>query len=322
MRGSTRPGHVGNSCRFDIVAIACLAALACAPSPSPPVRTGRTESPRIECRPGTAKPARLRFGVAFWCTGFVFQDGYRPMAEHVSIDLGRPVELVFVTNYDQLAMMLETGDLDVALLPPLAYVRARERMPCLKLLYTLVNDGDTRYSGYLLVHRDSPIRDLKDVAGKRIAFVDRASASGYLFPLARLISAGLDPGRDLAKASFVEDHVEVLRQVAVGEADVGASFYGALRAARIQGLDTSSLRVIAITGRIPYDALVVREGLEPDLVRAISDSFQDLNTTTESGRRSLAYLTDFDGFVPTRDSFYDSIRSVLDFARSSDPEVP
>lgn len=286
------------------------------------VRAIATSGPPPECPGGSLTPRTLRMGLGgFWGSKDSL-DAYAPVAGFLSTRIGVPVELVPIEHYDDLVDKLSRGDVDVAKLPPLAYVKAHEKIPCLRLLRTMVVDGAVHYSGYVIVRRDSPVTDLRDLAGKRIAFVERSSASGYLFPLARLVSAGLSPGPDFNGALFLGSHEAVIRAVLDGTVDAGATFQGALKSARMKEIDTGSLRVLGVTGRIPLDALVVRPGLESGLVGAVTSALDALNNTSEKGRKALGGLQYVNGWVPTSDAFYGAVREVLSEVRALGKEAP
>ncbi len=81
--------------------------------------------------------------------------------------------------------------------------------------------------------------------------------------------------------------------------------------ARRAGLDVGNLRVLAVTGRIPYDAVVAHPDLAPSLAAAVQDALARLNSTTEEGRRLLGRVVDMSGWVPSVDSVYAPVRETL-----------
>jgi ABC-type phosphate/phosphonate transport system substrate-binding protein len=117
------------------VVAGCRAEPAAAPPP-------RIVAPAPVCKAGHDAPQRLRLGVSRTSSSTFFDDGFRPVADLVASRLGLPVDLVLTDRYDELADLLASGDADLAVLPPLTYVHARERMPCLSLLLTMVSRGD------------------------------------------------------------------------------------------------------------------------------------------------------------------------------------
>jgi phosphate/phosphite/phosphonate ABC transporter binding protein len=269
---------------------------------------------RAECPVGATNPDRLRFAVARSGSSAFSEEGYRPVAAFLSRRLRMPVELVPAEHYADLWDLLARREAEVALLPPLAYVEATEAIPCLRPLATMAAHGVVWYSGYLLVHRDSRIPDVAALAGRKVAFVDRHSASGWLFPAARIAEAGVDPENGI-EPRFLGEHIAVLRALASREVDAAASFGSAIEAARKLGVDVASLRVLAITGRVPLDAVAARPDLDADLVEHVRAAVLDLNATSAESREALSLLQGVDGFVATDDSLYDPVRETLRAAR-------
>jgi ABC-type phosphate/phosphonate transport system substrate-binding protein len=138
-------------------------------------------------------------------------------------------------------------------------------------------------------------------------------------PLARLIAEKIDPGA--IQARFLGDHLAVIRAVLAGEVEAGASYFAGLAAARRKGLDTGSLRVLAVTGRIPLDAVVARPDLDRDVAAQVASILAGTNGTTAEGRQILSQLVDVDGFVPSDDSFYDPVRQIVSAVGAVDPGV-
>jgi len=217
---------------------------------------------------------------------------------------------------------IEAQTVDLALLPPIAYAELKAVVPCLHLLRARVTEGTMHYSGYVIASKESRFKDVASLAGSRIAFVSPRSASGYVFARAALIDAGLDPHHDFVNARFLGTHEAVIRAVLSGEADAGATFYAGLQEARSAGIDTAGLRILAITKAIPTDALVARPDLSPAMISRILGSFDAMNTSEPSGRRALSGLPTVNGWVPTRDSFYDSVRDTLLHATTPATEAP
>lgn len=271
-----------------------------------------TKASRVgeECPTSGRTPDRIRFGlVGFWGTGTQVE-AFEPMAQFLERQLGVSVDILAATRYDELSEWIREGKVDVALVPPLVYVKAKAGVPCLRLLRTMVVGGAVHYSGYLVVQERSPITSPRDLIGRRVVFVEPSSASGYLFARRWLEKERIDVDRDLAEVSFLGSHEAVIRAVLSGEADAGATFQGALRRVRRLGLDTASLRILAITGRIPLDALVAVPDLDEGFVERLQRALDQLNTARPEGRVALGRQVDIVGWARTDDRLYDGVRAV------------
>ncbi len=134
--------------------------------------------------------------------------------------LGRPVRTVVLADYQSVTDALCGGDLDLAWMPPLALVDALDRGA--GLLAVARRAGATVYHSAILVHAGSEASRLEDLRGKRAAFVDRQSASGYGFAMAGLIGA---LGADIdVRVDFHGSHRAVVEAVANRWADFGATY--------------------------------------------------------------------------------------------------
>jgi ABC-type phosphate/phosphonate transport system substrate-binding protein len=70
------------------------------------------------------------------------------------------------------------------------------------------------------------------------------------------------------------------------------------------------LRVVAKSRRVPHEAYAVRDGFPPVAAEAMGRALSEISTATPEGRRLLAPLLRWNGFMPVDDSHYDVIREV------------
>jgi phosphonate transport system substrate-binding protein len=186
-------------------------------------------------------------------------------------------------SYDELVTLLRSGDLDVAWLPPIPFARLDEE-GIVRALVTAERGGVDQYVSVLLARSDSPIGVLADVKGKRIAWVDPLSATGYVVPRMRL--AARFPGaaggtRVFSSETFYGSHAAVARAVLDGSADVGAT-YGCfaddgtlVRGPFLEvGADASQLRVVEAFGAIPPDVIAIQTRIAPAIAEALAVAFE------------------------------------------------
>ena len=298
---------------------------ACGGEAPPPAAEERPEAAPLlpgNCVPGTAYPDTLRIvSTPYMGTGAyhaIFQDISRGLSEMLDM----PVEWIVGDDYQHAVDLLISGEVHIASLTPLAFVLAREHEPCVKLLATQICRGDTRYSSFILVRKDRGISSLKQLEGKRMAFVNPTSASGFLYPMVTLMRAGLDPARILGNAVFLGSHPKVIEAVVAGEVDAAGTFFSAVTAARAERVDTGVLRVLALAGRIPFDAVVAHPDVDLDLARRVRDALLALNTTTDLGRAVLGHQLEINGWVLPSDDAYTTVRETLALVREATGDVP
>ena len=236
---------------------------------------------------------------------------YSPIIERVAERIGVPIEIVVGKSYEDLEGLIVRGEVDVAVLGPYAYVRARKRSHQMQVFASHVALGSTTYGTYILTHEDSGVRQLQDLVGKRVAFVDRRSTSGWLSPAAHLLEQGINPTTDL-NAVFLGSHERVFSAVARGEVAAGAVYGAILSEGRKSNSEGGQVIVLAKCARIPYDAYVIRSGMKAVVGEALAIALGEISTRDRRGRRTLASLARINGFIPVGDEHYDTIRRLED----------
>ncbi len=153
------------------------------------------------------------------------------------------------------------------------------------------------------IWEDSGIDDISDLRGKSFGYVDKASASGYLYADYSIKQAGLKPERDLGSIAFAGSHDNVIKGVLAGDFDAGATYNEAFEKAEKNGVDTRKLKIISKTGNIQKDAIAFSKRLSPELLEKIGKAFVEFNDFN-------GLNTPVTGFVEGKDSNYDLIRDV------------
>jgi len=258
----------------------------------------------------------LRWGITPYMAPDELKESYDPIAAFVGDRLGIDVELVMGNDYEGLEDLLVRGEVDVAIISPYSYVRAKKREAGLSVFASHIARGSPTYGAYIIVGEDSNIERLEELKGQPFGFVDRRSTSGWLFPAARMLEEGIHPERDLEEV-FLHAHDKVYDAVAEGRVAGGATYNGALRQGRDRRRDGRSVRVIAKASRIPHEAYVLREGLSPEVADALGAALAEISTGTRKGRELLAPMLRINGFIRVDDSHYDGVRAVEEEARKA-----
>jgi phosphate/phosphite/phosphonate ABC transporter binding protein len=225
--------------------------------------------------------------------------------------LGAHWSLLRFPSYSSLVDALCEDEIELAWLPPVAYLRARRIGP-VHLLLALARGGTASYGSAIVASERAGIRALPDVRGKRVVWVDVWSAAGYLMPCSVLRAAGLDPTQIFASQSFVGSHIAVLDALESGRADLGATYCtldegGAL----LDGpwAERSGLRPVALSGAVPGDAICAAGELSLKEAEAIVEPLLALSTQPE-GAALLNRLFGTDRFAEVDASYYHALDGV------------
>ncbi|MBL8918381.1 MAG: PhnD/SsuA/transferrin family substrate-binding protein [Myxococcaceae bacterium] len=222
-------------------------------------------------RPPLTGP-ELRLGWAPTVDVQVLTADLEPLRRHLERETGRPVVLIYPPSYHELAAELLDGGVHFASLPPVLFVRTERRDPRVHAVALKLVGGASGTDGVLLASDSSGISSIADLKGRTFCIPDEDSTTGNLFPRMAARRAGLDWGKDVTVVKS-GNHLQVLRDLASRRCAAGGTYSGAFVNAVTQGIDVSTLRQIAITGRSPQDTIVAGPGVAeaelPSLKRAL-----------------------------------------------------
>ena len=255
-----------------------------------------------------AQIAPLKLGVGLFQPDKERNDAtYRPLAQHLSAKLGRPVELRTVDSWEGLAKSLANGETDLALMGPWGYVLANHAAQA-QVVSTILYDAKPEYFALMITHPDSGINSVADLKGKTFAFGDKGSTSGYLIPLHFFMSQGIDPDKYFSKVLYTK-HQAIETQVAAGQLDAGADYNRNRNAMIEQGLiKAERSKVIWQSAPLPNDAFAVSETLFKDkaFVARLQAALAEVGPALKGQPNLLP--PHYTGFVTTDNSFYKPIR--------------
>lgn len=251
----------------------------------------------------------------------------KPFEEYLSEKLGYDVNVTLATDYSTIVEAMASGQVDLGIMPPAAYVQARNQDAAEAILTSELqsyNDetGEPEegvmsgtFKGEILVKSDSDIQSLEDLKGKKIATLSPNSASGYIYPVAEMKEMGIDPTTDCTLTT-VNDIPSEMTSVLNGQQDACFVFEGA----RYSYADKFSendlmedLRVLYLTeGDIPNDAIAVQPDMDPELKEKIKETFLNM-ADDEKGKEAMSMWNHI-GYTEATESAYDTIEEYTEKA--------
>ena len=225
-----------------------------------------------------------------------------PFADYLSEKLGMDVEVTLATDYSTIVEAMASGKVDLGIMPPAAYVQARNLDAAEALLSSqlVAYDEDTEqpledtytstFKGEVLVKADSDMESLEDLKGKKIATLSPNSASGYIYPVAEMKDLGIDPLTDCTLTT-VNDIPSEITAVLNGQQDACFVFQGAryVFASKFSDYDLfKDLKVLYLTeGDIPNDAIAVQPSMDDELKDKIKEVFLNM-ADDEEGKDAMS----------------------------------
>ncbi len=183
-----------------------------------------------------------------------------------------------------------------------------------------VREGASQYHGVVFARADGPIQSLAQLEGATVAWVERSSAGGYLFPRLALAREGYAPERLFSRELMLSSHGAVAQAVRSGRVDAGATFAvfedsDPTRALLIagfapQGEGRDEMRVLAVSPPIPSDVIVASGALLDTLTVDVVTVLEGL-AGDERARVAMKHLLGADALTRCPPGYLDVLRRAV-----------
>jgi phosphonate transport system substrate-binding protein len=236
----------------------------------------------------------------------------------IEASLGVPVKVFTPADYDGVIQGLLGGTLDMAWLGASAYAKTYLTDPAaveVRLTKQNLNDS-TGYYSIGFARKDSGITSMDDAKGKKFAFAEPNSTSGYLVPAAELMAKYGPLEAYFSEVKMSGGHEQTIVGVNNGDFEAGVSWAdgvgnwedgyasGAFRKAADAGLvDMNNLTEIWRSALIPEGPMVVRAALPADVKDKVTALTADLWETDKACAYGVA-AGDAKDFVPATHDMY------------------
>jgi len=234
---------------------------------------------------------------------------YEPLADYLSKKTGVRVTLKVLTYRGNVIDNFQFLKLDGAFFGSFSYSLARARLGVVALARPEYPDGSSSYHGVLFVRKDSGIGTVRQMKGKRLALVARATTAGYLFPSIFLGRAGVRaPETFFKEIYYAGTHEGTIDDVLDRKADVGVSKNTVYN--RFAAENPRIGRELVILGKsddVPENALAVRQGIEDSVRRKLVDALIAMHADPEGAKVLEAFGAR--RFIGTADADYMPVMS-------------
>jgi len=229
---------------------------------------------------------------------------YQPLAAYLSVKTGVTIRLKVLPGYGDIINNIVSSGVDGSFFGSFTYVLAHAKLGVEVLARPESLDGISTYHGLIFVRKDSGIKTVKDMKGKRFAFVDKGTTAGYLLPVEYFKTRGINNYRSyLKEVYFAGTHEDAIYDVLNRKADIGAA-----KNTVFQRLAVSDSRIndeLMILGKspdVPENGLAVRKDLNSALKDSIKQRLLDMHRDP-AGQKVLKQFG-ARKFIETRDEDY------------------
>lgn len=261
---------------------------------------------------------RLLIGLIPEMNVFKQKDRFKFLGEYLSEKTGMNVEFTILSRYGNIIDRFTTEGMDGAFFGSFTGALAIQKLGVVPLARPVNLDNTSTYHGYIFVKKDSGIKTARDMKGKRMAFVEKATTAGYIFPLSYLRENGVHDTKNFFKEYFFAgSHDAAIKAVLNGNADIGAAKHSIYdRVLAEEPRSGNELVILAKSPRVPSNGLCVRKGLDESLKQKLKQALLDLDSDP-AGERILKKFGALK-FVSTTARDY---QPVFDLARDAGVDI-
>lgn len=255
--------------------------------------------------PGVAsseeKTKELIFGSVAMDIPAIMHKRLTPLTNYLSKALDRPVSLKLSPNMGAAIKATATGMVDLAYLTPVAYLKAH-KMGNAKLIVKTVTKGKASFKLMIVVRDDSPIKSVKQLAGKSFAFGDKKA----LLQRAAVVGSGM-PLNKLGDFKFIGHYDNIVRAVMNGDFDAGI-----LKDTMAYKWENKGIRILYATPDLPPYNIAASKNVDKATFKKLQKAFLALDPKKPAHLKVIKALDKkYDGFAKTNDKEYNIVRKLI-----------
>ncbi len=249
----------------------------------------------------------VRFGVNSSLSISDTFECYRPLLEYLTRKLGNRVEMVLREKPWEIDDLLRQGNVSIAIVSPLSYVQNRSNSE-LELLVVPEINGTFYYYAYVILHKNSSIRDLNGLQGKRFAAGKTKSVDAALAPMSNIVEViRATPEKYFGTVQHVGSFNEALSLLASGQVD--GAYIDSIAydyAMRKKMAYVSETKILSKTGPLVVPPIVARKKMDPVMKAKLREVLLNMHSSPD-GKTILADLG-FDKFIVPKPSLYNGVK--------------
>jgi phosphonate transport system substrate-binding protein len=244
-------------------------------------------------------------------------DRYAGFVDYLTRQLGVPVKLRIANDYAAVIEGQRAGNIQIAYYGPASYSKAYlTGVKTEPFVTTRNNDGAIGYYSVIYVKADSPYKDIHDLKGKTIGFVDPNSTSGYNAPRFYLHKIGIDVDSFFGKSIITGSHENGIIALDKATVDCAANWWNADNDSNLTRMVNKGMvkkddfRIVFKSDLLPGSPYAYLTDLPPDLKNAITNAFTEAPIKDKAAFDRLSDGKDKE-FVPvTHKDYADTVEMI------------
>lgn len=220
---------------------------------------------------------------------------WKPFMEYLKKELGVEVEWREATDYAGVIEALKAQKIHLAWFGPASFARSwivtdGKSIP---LAAEIDKDGGFGYYGVIIVKKDSPYKDVKDLKGKKFGFADPNSTSGHQAPRFFLGEAGYDVDNFFGSTTFSGSHENSVKMLYDGQFDAVATWWTNEKKSNMSRMEDKGMikpdgyRIIWKSPRLPSDPFTVPAWLPEQMRDDIKNALVNFHKNDQEAFKAL-----------------------------------
>lgn len=224
---------------------------------------------------------------------------YKALTDYLSKKLNKPVKLRIIKKVDKFLDFYEKGLIDISVACPVVYYEIKEKYGAKPLALLKINN-EILEAGVWVVRKDSDIKEIKDLKGKKITLGSSICASNCVMPLYVLSKEGITYKDIPDMWSSGTDKAAILNVLA-GLADAAG-----VKEESAKKYLSKGIRIISKSPYVPRYVVSVSEKLSNKEVKILKHLLFSLKD------KKLLKNIGIDGFVEVPDYMFEIIKNYKD----------
>jgi phosphonate transport system substrate-binding protein len=250
--------------------------------------------------------AEIKFGILPRLSAVELTTMYSPLTEYLTKETGEKVSLVIPKDFDAFKALVTSGQVDMGFANSLIYVQLKKNTNIDPLALSAEKKAGTRFRGIIIARKDGGIEKIQDLKGRKLVFVEKDSAAGYIFQMLLFTKAGLDVHKDFTTLPFARKHDNVTMAVFNKAADAGGIREDDLDKMKDK-VDLSQIKIVAYSDYFPNWPVFATPKMNKGVASKIKAALLKLRPGDPEAEKILGAAR-LSGFTTVSDKDYDLLR--------------
>lgn len=222
---------------------------------------------------------------------------YVELTKYINKKLNLNLKTEIIADYHRAGSLIFRKEALLGFLCSGPYTALRDKYN-LEVLAAIKPTENREYKSYIIVHKDSGIKSLKELKNKSFAYVDLLSYTGRVTTINEILKLNEDPLKFFSQVIYSKSHINSIELVANKKVD-GASVMSLVfeNMSKIKPEITSKVSIIFKTPKAGYPVFVTSQYNDKKLIEELKNVLLNMHKDPE-GKKILSSLDIENLFYP------------------------